>query len=50
MTTSCSRSTAVCIAEVEEIVPAGTLRPEDVHLPGIYVSRLIQVRFHSARP
>src|SRR6195952_4375285 len=31
----------VCIAEVEEIVPVGTLDPDGVHLPGIYVNRLI---------
>ncbi len=32
----------VCIAEVEEIVPAGTLDPDLIHLPGIYVNRIIQ--------
>jgi len=32
----------VCIAEVEEIVPRGTLDPDNIHLPGIYVHRLIQ--------
>jgi 3-oxoacid CoA-transferase subunit A len=31
----------VCIAEVEEIVPVGTLDPDGVHLPGIYVNRMI---------
>ena len=31
----------LCIAEVEEIVPVGTLDPDAVHLPGIYVNRLI---------
>ncbi len=30
-----------CIAEVEEIVPAGAIAPEDVHLPGIYVDTLV---------
>ena len=29
------------IAEVEEIVPVGALDPECVHLPGIYVDRLV---------
>ena len=29
------------IAEVEEIVPTGTFDPDSVHLPGIYVSRLV---------
>jgi 3-oxoacid CoA-transferase subunit A len=31
----------VCVAEVEEIVPAGALDPDAIHLPGIYVHRLI---------
>ena len=32
----------VCVAEVEEIVPTGSLDPDSIHLPGIYVHRLIQ--------
>jgi 3-oxoacid CoA-transferase subunit A len=32
----------VCVAEVEEIVPLGSLDPDGIHLPGIYVHRLIQ--------
>ena len=32
----------VCIAEVEEIVPRGALDPDHIHLPGIYVHRIIQ--------
>lgn len=32
----------VCVAEVEEIVPRGSLDPDNIHLPGIYVHRLIQ--------
>lgn len=32
----------VCVAEVEEIVPLGALDPDTIHLPGIYVHRLIQ--------
>jgi 3-oxoacid CoA-transferase subunit A len=32
----------VCVAEVEEIVPTGSLDPDHIHLPGIYVHRLIQ--------
>lgn len=31
----------VCVAEVEEIVPVGSLDPDAIHLPGIYVQRLI---------
>ncbi|MDU8942932.1 CoA transferase subunit A [Ovoidimarina sediminis] len=32
----------ICIMEVEEIVPRGSLDPDHIHLPGIYVHRLIQ--------
>ena len=32
----------VCVVEVEEIVPLGSLDPDKIHLPGIYVHRLIQ--------
>ncbi|MFN3224693.1 MAG: CoA transferase subunit A [Hyphomicrobiales bacterium] len=32
----------VCVLEVEEIVPTGSLDPDAIHLPGIYVHRLIQ--------
>ena len=31
----------VCVAEVEEIVPVGSLDPDAIHLPSIYVKRLI---------
>ncbi|MFE1644821.1 CoA transferase subunit A [Microbacterium sp. P01] len=33
----------VCIAQVEELVEPGELDPDDVHLPGIYVHRIIKV-------
>ncbi|MFD6425249.1 CoA transferase subunit A [Streptomyces sp. NPDC060198] len=31
----------VTVAEVEELVEPGALRPEDIHLPGIYVQRIV---------
>ena len=31
----------ICVAEVEEIVETGTLDPDCVHLPGIYIKRMI---------
>ena len=31
----------VCIAEVEEIVPVGSLDPDLIHTPGIFVNRII---------
>ena len=30
-----------CVAEVEEIVPVGSLEPDSIHLPSIYVKRLV---------
>ena len=35
----------VCVAEVEEIVPVGSLDPDHIHTPGIYVKRLVQGSF-----
>lgn len=35
----------ITVAEVEEIVPAGELDPSFIHVPGIYVDRLIQGTF-----
>lgn len=31
----------ICVAEVEEIVPLGSLDPDHIHLPGIYVHRIV---------
>jgi 3-oxoacid CoA-transferase subunit A len=31
----------VCVVEVEEIVPIGSLDPDCIHLPGVYVQRMI---------
>ena len=32
----------ICVAEVEEIVPLGSLDPDTIHLPGIYIHRVLQ--------
>jgi acyl CoA:acetate/3-ketoacid CoA transferase alpha subunit len=47
----------VCVAEVEEIVPVGSLDPDAIHLPSIYVKRLIlgapydkKIEFTTTRP
>jgi 3-oxoacid CoA-transferase subunit A len=32
----------ITIAEVEELVPAGELNPDQIHTPGIYVHRIFQ--------
>ena len=46
----------VCVVEVEEIVPIGSLDPDCIHLPGVYVQRLIcgapydkQIEFRTVR-
>lgn len=31
----------VCVVEVEEVVPVGSLDPDVIHLPGVYVQRVI---------
>ena len=31
----------ICVAEVEEIVPVGSLDPDCIHVPSIYVKRLV---------
>ncbi|VVT05341.1 CoA transferase subunit A [Erythrobacter sp. EC-HK427] len=31
----------VCVVEVEEVVPAGALDPDSIHLPGVFVQRMI---------
>ncbi len=38
----CATSGKVTIAEVEEIVPTGSLDPDLIHTPGIFVQRIVQ--------
>ena len=38
---ACAMAGKVCVAEVEEVVPTGTIDPDHVHLPGIYVDRIV---------
>ena len=47
----------ICVAEVEEVVPVGSLDPDQTHLPGIYVKRMIvgapydkKIEFRTVRP
>ena len=35
----------ICVAEVEELVPVGTLDPDHIHLPGVFVNRIFEGRF-----
>jgi 3-oxoacid CoA-transferase subunit A len=39
----------ITIAEVEEIVPAGTLDPNYIHTPGIFVQRIFQGKGYEKR-
>jgi len=39
----------VTVAEVEEIVPVGSLDPEAIHTPGIYVDRIIKSTINEKR-
>ena len=38
---ACAMAGRTCIAEVEEMVETGTIDPDHVHLPGIYVDRIV---------
>jgi 3-oxoacid CoA-transferase subunit A len=31
----------ICVVEVEEVVPLGAMEPDQIHLPGIYVHRIV---------
>ena len=39
----------ITIAEVEELVPAGTLEPDQIHTPGIYVHRIFEGQHYQKR-
>ena len=38
---ACAMAGKVCVAEVEELVEIGQIDPDHVHLPGIYVQRIV---------
>ena len=38
---ACAMAGKVCVVEVEEIVEVGAIDPDHVHLPGIYVDRIV---------
>lgn len=37
-----AKAAKITIAEVEEIVDVGDIQPDEIHLPGIFVDRIIQ--------
>ncbi|MEJ5207329.1 CoA transferase subunit A [Denitratimonas sp. CY0512] len=38
---ACAMAGKVCVVEVEELVEVGALDPDQIHLPGIYVDRIV---------
>ena len=38
---ACAMAGTVCVAEVEQVVEVGEIDPDHVHLPGIYVDRIV---------
>lgn len=38
---ACATAGRICIAEVEQVVETGAIDPDHVHLPGIYVDRIV---------
>lgn len=47
--TSMARAGDITIAEVEELVPAGELDPDKIHVPGIYVHRIFKGKDYEKR-
>ena len=47
-TNMCGAAT-ITVAEVEELVPAGTLDPNQIHIPGIFVQRIFQGAHYEKR-
>lgn len=45
----CARAGKITIAEVEELVPVGSLDPDQIHVPGIYVKRIFQGKNYQKR-
>lgn len=44
-----ARAAKTTIVEVEEIVEIGDIKPDDVHLPGIFVDRIIKGQKYEKR-
>ena len=51
-----AKNAALTIVEAEEIVPVGSLDPNEIHLPGVYVDRIVpatepkQIEFTTLAP
>ena len=38
----CAKAGKFTIAEVEEVVPNGSLHPSEIHVPGVYVQAIVK--------
>lgn len=47
--TSMAKAGNITIAEVEQLLPAGALDPDEIHVPGIYVHRIFQGSMYEKR-
>lgn len=47
--TSMARAGKITIAEVEQLLPAGKLDPDQIHVPGIYVHRIFEGKNYEKR-
>mmetsp|Transcript_23673 Transcript_23673/g.47067 ORF Transcript_23673/g.47067 Transcript_23673/m.47067 type:complete len:521 (+) Transcript_23673:398-1960(+) len=45
----CARAGRHCVAEAEEVVEAGEIHPDDVHLPGIFVHSVVKATHNEKR-
>jgi 3-oxoacid CoA-transferase subunit A len=46
----CAMAARVAIAEVRSVVEAGGIAPDDVHLPGVFISRIVNLGGHMKKP
>lgn len=46
----CAMAGHVTVAETQHVVPPGAIAADDVHLPGVFVSRVLDLRGHMRKP
>jgi 3-oxoacid CoA-transferase subunit A len=46
----CAMAARVAIVEVQSVVEAGAIPPDDVHLPGVFISRVVDLRGRMRKP
>jgi 3-oxoacid CoA-transferase len=45
----CAKAAKVTIVEVEELVEIGDIKPDEIHVPGIYINRIVKGEKYSKR-